>query len=214
VLLALTLGLVLFSLEVAGGLKIRQSYDRRQFVGSVRLAGAFQTFRPSERSGLSKPVGPVDLAADRSVRTEPPRCAPLTLLAVSTPLDGQSWTGINGSPAQPVTILTVRYADAGMARADLRAKRLALLRCHTVRLTFPPFDQPAQTFTVHARNRLLATVSDHVSYDLTGAQRYEFYVRQYANTLTWTYGDDVSTPSVRHQVADSLIGRLRELNQP
>jgi hypothetical protein len=55
-------------------------------------------------------------------------------------VDGESWTGINGSPAQPVNILTVRFRDTAAARRALAAKQAALLSCTSVRLTFPPFD--------------------------------------------------------------------------
>ena len=44
-----------------------------------------------------------------------------------------------------------------------------------------------------------------------GDRRFDFYVRRYANTLTWTYADDVSTPQVREEVADSLVARLEDL---
>ncbi len=44
-----------------------------------------------------------------------------------------------------------------------------------------------------------------------GNRRYEFYVRRRANTLTWTYADDVSKPAVRQEVADCLIQRLTEM---
>ena len=55
-------------------------------------------------------------------------------------MDGESWTGINGSPAQPVNILTVRFRDTAAARRELAAKQAALLSCTSVRLTFPPFE--------------------------------------------------------------------------
>jgi hypothetical protein len=44
-----------------------------------------------------------------------------------------------------------------------------------------------------------------------GDKRYDFYVRRYANTLTWTYADDVSTPQVREEVVRSLVERLEDL---
>jgi hypothetical protein len=206
------LALIVLTLELVGGLAVRRWHDRIQFVEELRLAAALQTFRPSERAGLSKPVVAVDLAADRSVRARPARCAPLTLLATRPSIGGGSWTGINGSPAQPVAMLTIRYADASAARADLADKRVALLQCHNVQLTFPPFDKPAQNFTIIERNWIRSAVGGRVAYALAGGgKRYDFYVRQYANTLTWTYGDDVSTPHVRQQVVDDLVGRLKEM---
>jgi hypothetical protein len=89
---------------------------------------------------LAKPATAADLAPERSVRTNPARCAPLTLLTERTPVNGESWTGINGSAAQPLNILTVRFRDTAAARRELAAKQAALLSCTSVRLTFPPFD--------------------------------------------------------------------------
>ena len=181
-------------------------------VGAQRLSAALRTFRPSERAGLAEPANPSDLAPERAVRTIPARCAPLTLLAERSTLDGESWTGINGSPAQPVNILTVRFRDAAAARRELAAKQAALLSCGSVRLIFPPFDQPEQRFEVSGRRRLPFPGDDRVGYALVGNQkRYEFYVRRYANTLTWSYGANESTPRVRQQVVDDLIDRLRAM---
>ena len=148
------------------------------------------------------------------MRTVPRRCRSLTLLAVRTALDGESWTGINGSPAQPVRTLSVRYSDAASARADFRQKRIALLTCRTVVLSFPPYDEPGQPYTVSHRALALSVFGDRVGYALTGGtKRYDFYVRRYANTLTWTYGDDSATPAVRRQVADDLVDRLKTIAQ-
>ena len=127
-------------------------------------------------------------------------------------MDGKSWTGINGTPAQPVSTLTVRFGDAAAARREMAAKQAALLRCGSVRLTFTPFDQPEQPFVVKGR-RLPVPGSDHVAYALEGQKRYEFYVRRYANTLTWSYGAEESRPSVRRAVVDDLVARLNDLAQ-
>ena len=209
---ALGLSIIAFSLEVAGGLEVRRWYDRSQFVRGSQLSAALLTFRPSDRAGQSRRVESADLAPGALVRTVPRRCRPLTLLAIRTPLEGESWTGISGSPAQPVKTLTVRYADAASARADLRQKRVAMLTCRTVVLGFPPYDEPGQPYTVSHRAPAMSVFGDRVGYALTaGDQRYEFYVRRYANTLTWTYADDVSTPAVRRQVADDLVDRLKDI---
>lgn len=207
---ALGLSAIAFSLTIAGGLEARHWIDRSQLVEASRLGAALVTFRPSDLAGQPHAVDLADLAPGRSMRTAPRRCAPLTLLAVRTPLGGEAWTGISGSPAQPVNTLTVRYSATSSARADLREKRIALLRCRTVLLTFPPYDKPAQAFTVS--DRALSVWGDRIEYALTaGSKRYDFYVRQYANTLTWTYGDDASTPAVRRRVADDLVARLKDI---
>jgi hypothetical protein len=62
------------------------------------------------------------------------------------------------------------------------------------------------------RARLSNAVGDTVRWGLVGdGRRFDFYVRRYGNTLSWTYADDVSTPEVREQVADSLVIRLQDL---
>ena len=199
---------------LAGGQQTTRLLDRRQEVSAERLDAALQTFRPADHRGLAAPpLSGDDLSGRGSVRTQPARCAPLTLLATGRALDGQSWTGIAGSPLQPVRTLTARYPDAEAARHDLLAKRVALLSCRTVRLTFPPFDQPEQDFTVTDPLLPLAPAGV-VRYSLRRDDRsYRFYVRRYANTLTWSYASDASTPKVRQHVVDSLVTRLQELER-
>jgi hypothetical protein len=108
----------------------------------------------------------------------------------------------------------VRYPNAAGARQELLDKRIALLRCGTVRLTFPPFDKPAEDFRVTGRLWAAFPTGDRLRYVLVGhGNRYDFYIRRYANTLTWTYGDDRSADPVRRQIVDDLIGRLGELSR-
>ena len=211
----LGLSILLASAQVGvGWWSARAWYDQAQFVEAQQLSAALLTFRPSERAGLAKPATAADLAPGRSVITKPARCAPLTLLSERTPVDGESWTGINGTPAQPVNTLTVRFRDASAARRELLAKQAALLPCGSVRLTFPPFDQPEQRFEVTGRRRLPLPGGDRARYALVGdGKRYEFYVRRYANTLTWSYGANESTPRVRQEVVDDLVDRLREMSE-
>ena len=214
VVAVLAAGLLWLSAEIATGLTIRGWLDRRQAVPAQRLTVALETFRPSERAGLSNSVDVAELAPGRSVRSDPARCKPLSLLAVTGAVGGESWTGVNGLPAQPVTTLTVRYPDSAGARQELLDKRIALLRCGTVRLTFPPFDKPAEDFRVTDRLWAAFPAGDRLRYVLVGhGNRYDFYIRRYANTLTWTYGDDRSADPVRRQIVDDLIGRLGELSR-
>jgi len=99
-----------------------------------------------------------------------------------------------------------------VSRAALRAKRLALMRCGSVRLTFPPFDEPAERFTVRGRLQLTIAAGDMLTYTLAGERaRYSFYLRRYANTLTWSYGANESEPGVRREVVDDLARKLHEL---
>ena len=65
---------------------------------------------------------------------------------------------------------------------------------------------------VTRRHWLTSATGSVVRWSLEGGdRRFDFYVRRYANTLTWTYADDVSTPAVREEVARSLITRLQDL---
>ena len=200
------------SLQVAVAFAIWRWADGHQLVDTHRLTVALETFRPSNRAEMSKQVDTAELAPDRSVRSDPGWCTPLSLLAVKGAIGGASWTGVNGKPPQPVTTLTVRYPDAALARRELLDKRIALVACRTVHLTFSPFDTPAEDFRVTGRVWAAFSPADRLRYSLVGhGNRYEFYVRRYANTLTWTYGDDHSEDRVRREVVDDLIKRLKEL---
>ena len=212
VVVTVAAALALFAIEVGGLLGIRAVLDHRAYVSELRLDAAMRTFRPVDHPGLASPADPAGFTAERNPRAEPVRCAPLTALATTPPLDGRSWTGVNGQPAQPVTLLTVRYLDADAARVELDRKRLALLRCPRVAVSFPPYDRPPTTYAVSGRHWPAGAVGSVVRWSLVGGdQRFDFYVRRYANTLTWTYADDVSTPQVREEVADSLVERLEDL---
>ena len=212
VAIAVVASLLFLGLQVGAALSVRASLDRRAYVSDLRLDTALETFRPVDHPGLASPLDPLTFTLDRDPRTDPPACAPLTVLTSTVPLDGRSWTGVNGHPAQPVTLLTVRYADADGARAELDRKRVALLRCTQVAITFPPYGGPPTTYTVTGRHWLTAATGSVVRWSLVGGdKRYDFYVRRYANTLTWTYADDVSTPQVREEVVRSLVERLEDL---
>ncbi|HEY0239301.1 MAG TPA: hypothetical protein VGC37_11680 [Friedmanniella sp.] len=212
VALALVASLVLLAAEAGAVVGVRSTLDRRAYVTDLRLDAALQTFRPTGRAGLASAADPAGFSAAKNPRTEPGRCSPLVVLTTTPPLDGRSWTGINGDPAQPVTLLTIRFADADAARAELDRKRVAMLRCRHVAITFPPYDAPPTTYTVTARDWRTSAVGPVVRWSLVGGdRRFDFYVRRYANTLTWTYADDVSTPAVREEVARSLVERLEDL---
>src|SRR3954471_8706251 len=160
------LSFCLGGLQLAALVRMHRVHGDGRFVEAPQLAAALQIFRPSDHPGSAPVVDPADLAPDRSVRTQPTRCAPLTLLATRSVLDARSWTGVSGSPLQPVRLFTVRYADASTAAAELRTKRLALLRCQHLRLTFSPFDGPVHDFTISNRHLWLLPVSDRLEYEL------------------------------------------------
>lgn len=212
VVLTVAGALVLLTAEVGAVLGLRSVLDRRAYVSDVRLDAALQTFRPVEHAGLASPADPSSFDPEQNPRTDPAGCVALTVLTTTGPLDGRSWTGVGGSPAQPVTLLTVRFADAGAARSELDRKRVALLRCRQVSITFPPYDEPPTTYAVTGRHWPTSATGSTVRWSLVGGdRRFDFYVRRYANTLTWTYAADVSTPAVREEVARSLVVRLEDL---
>ena len=211
---ALTLAgaFVLLAAEVGVALAVRSALDERVYVSALRLDAAMQTFRPTGQAGLASPADPASFGPEQNPRTDPASCTALAVLTTSAPLDGRSWTGVNGHPAQPVTLLTVRFADADAARAELDRKRLALVRCRAVAISFPPYADPPTTYAVTGRRWATSAVGPVVRWSLVGGdRRFDFYVRRYANTLTWTYADDVSTPEVREEVARSLVTRLEDL---
>ena len=212
VVLAVAGWLVFVGVQVGTLVGVRSALDRSAYVSDLRLDTALETFRPVDHPGLASPLDLATIGADRDPRTDPTACAPLTVLTSSVPLDGRSWTGISGQPAQPVTLLAVRFADASGARAELDRKRVAMLRCSALAITFAPYDGPPTTYGVTGRHWATSAVGDTLRWSLvSGDKRYDFYVRRYANTLTWTYADDVSTPTVREEVADGLVARLRDL---
>lgn len=210
---ALSLGLGFVALEAAAVLFVQRHLDAVEQVSDQRLIAALQTFRPSETAGREREVPIADLDPARSVRSVPIGCAPLTLLNTGLAVGGASWTGVSGNPRQPVTTLTVRYVDAGAARAALREKQLTLVRCRTVQLVFPPFDKGAQSFTAeYGVGALLPP--DQVSYRLvSGEDAYGFYVRRWGNTLTWTYSDDDRRTAVSRRVVDDLANRLAAMTR-
>lgn len=208
VVAALAIGLGLLSVEVASVLVVQRHLDRTEQVSEQRLVAALQTFRPSETAGREQPVPLADLDPARSVRSEPTTCAPLSLLNTGSAIGGASWTGVSGTPREPVTILTVRYADAGAARGALWEKHIALLGCRAVGLTFPPYDKGSQTFSVeYGVDAFLHP--DQLTYRLaSGADTYGFYVRRWGNTLTWTYSDDNRRTAISRRVVDDLATQL------
>ncbi len=212
--LLVLLAVLSFALQAAVVLRIRGAVLDRHPIGQIGLGAAMQTFRPSEHPGLSRPVAQADLDPAKAVRSEPGHCAPLSVLSTGDALDGVSWSGAAGRPLQPVLLLSVRFADAEQARAELVRKRIALLRCSNVELTFPPFEDPPQQFGVRARTwPPQVWLNDRMAYALvTPGRRFEFYVRRYDNVVTWSYGDPEGV-AVRRGIVDDLAVRLSKLER-
>lgn len=205
---------LVFTAEVGGLAGARALVDRHEQVSDLRLDAAMETFRPAPHPGLSKPLGVDAFTVEQNPRAAPTTCAPLITLATGGALDGRSWTGAGDASLVPVTVLTVRFADAGQARAALERKRWAMLRCTEVAVSLPPFDRPATAYRVTGRRWTTSAVGRTARWSLDGGgRRFDFYVARYGNTLTWTYDDDVSSPVAREQVVDDLVDRLRELGR-
>jgi hypothetical protein len=76
---------------------------------------------------------------------------------------------------------------------------------------FSALDQQSALYRVSDRSPISPLRLDRVRYTLSGENSYEFYMRQFANTLTWTYGRDDNSSTVRAQAVDNLVARLQEL---
>ena len=90
------------------------------------------------------------------------------------------------------------------------SKRVALARCPLIRVSFPPFDQLSAEYRVSGHFPISLLRWNRVRYTLSGEDSYEFYVRQYANTLMWTYGDADDSSTLRAQAVDNLVARLKD----
>ena len=98
---------LLVGAELGARRGIRGVLDHRAYVTDLRLDAALRDV-PAGRALRPGAAGrPRDLRADRNPRTDPAACAPLTVLASTAPLDGRSWTGINGTSCRSrCTLLT------------------------------------------------------------------------------------------------------------
>lgn len=208
------LAVISLALQAAAVLRVRGAILDRRPIDQVGLGAAMQTFRPAEHPGLSRPVTRSDLDPALAVQSVPGYCAPLSVLSTGRALDGVSWSGAAGNPLQPVLLLSVRFGDAEQARAEIVRKRIALLRCSQVQLTFPPFREPGRPFEVRVRSWPPEVwLNDRMSYALVeGGRRFEFYVRRYDNVVTWSYGDPDGV-ALRRGIVDDLAARLSELQR-
>jgi hypothetical protein len=208
-------GLLTLALLAGGTVGLTRWRDARLTITEQQLGVALATFRPADLGGQPDVVPTADLTTDDQVRSDPAACVPLVRLAPDGAAGAESWSGVSGTPRQPVQLLTVRFADPGAARAELERKRTALRRCDRVALSFPPFAEPAASFGVSSDDQLWLP-TDHLTYRLTSTNTYAFYLRRYGSTLTWSYANQTQTNDapdghVRQAVVDDLVARLEQI---
>ena len=209
----LIMGLVLIFVLELGAVSFWVRWtDEKQYVSSHKLNVALLTFYQSPHTGQADSLS-IDALTENTLIAQPAKCVPLAvaLTSVSHVTETLAWSGTAGHPPQWTNFVTVRFSSAVDARHALLSKRVALVRCHQMRASFPPFDQISALYRVSDRSPISPLRLDRVRYILSGADNYEFYMRQFANTLTWTYGRDDNSSPVRAQAVDSLVARLQEL---
>ncbi len=186
--------------------------DQKQYVSQHKLEVALLTFYHSPHKGQADALS-IESLIDTTLIAHPATCVPLAvaLTSVSHVNDTYAWSGTAGQPPQWANFLTIRFSSAVDARHALLSKRVALAQCRQIRASFPPFDQQSALYRVSDRSPISPLRLDRVRYTLSGENGYEFYMRQFANTLTWTYGSDDNSSTVRAQAVDSLVARLQEL---
>ena len=207
---------LILGLELGSGLVWVRWTDQRHHVSEHRLDAAMLIFRHSPDKGVATKLSVDDLVSHHTIIAQPPRCAPLASAATSlSAFDGAVvWSGTVGDPAQWVVIVTVRFSSARAARRTLLSKRMALVRCHRSQVTFPPFVQLSDRYLVSGHSPICGLSCDRVRYKFSGPDSQEFYMRQFANTVTWSYGSADKSSQVRAEVVDSLVACLQELERP
>jgi hypothetical protein len=209
----LIMGLVLvFVLELGAVSFWVRWTDQKQYVSQHKLEVALLTFYHSPHKGQADALS-IESLIDTTLIAHPAKCVPLAvaLTSVSQVNDTYAWSGTAGQPPQWTNFLTIRFSSAVDARHALLSKRVALAQCRQIRASFPPFDQQSELYRVSDRSPISPLRLDRVRYTLSGENSYEFYMRQFANTLTWTYGSDDNSSTVRAQAVDNLVARLQEL---
>ena len=183
--------------------------DREQYISQRRLQAALLTTYHSPDRGLPTTLSFADLG-QHLVFARPSKCQPLTaptsLLHITA---AGIWSGtVEG---QSVSIVAVSFSSAADARRELLSKRVALARCPMIRVKFAPYDQVAKLHRVSDHSPISPLRWNRVRFRISREDSYEFYVRQFGNTLTWTYGYADKSSTVRAQAVDSFVARLREL---
>jgi hypothetical protein len=197
----------------AGWFGVRRM-DQKQYVSQQQLQVALLTFYHSPATGQTDPLS-IDDLSQRTIIVQPAPCVPLAAASstVTRVVGAMGWSGTVGDPPQWVNFVTVRFGSAADARRTLLSKRAAIVRCHQIRATFPPFDHLSQLYDVADHSSISPLRLNQARYTLSGEDSHEFYMRQFANTLTWAYGSADNSSTARTQAVDSLVARLQELEQ-
>jgi hypothetical protein len=210
------LSVVIIVLVLIRGLELASAVrwmDQEQYISQRRLEVAMLTTYHSPDRGEPTTLS-VDNLGEYTIIAQPAKCVPLAVAPtdLSQVTDAMAWWGTVGDNAQWVNLLTLRFNSADDARWALLSKRVALLRCPLIRATFPPFDELSEFYRVSDHSPISPLRWNRVRYTLSGTDSYyDFYVRQFANTVTWTWGSADKSSTGRAQAVDSLVGRLREL---
>lgn len=204
--LLVTLGLVLGS----GWLSVRW-LDRKQYVSQHKLDVALLTFPHSPHIGHVLPLS-IEAYSEETPTARPTKCVPLvvTPTPVSSVTEIVAWSGTAGDPPLWVNFVTLRFHSAADARRALLIKRVALVRCRRISVSFPPFREVSGEYQVSDHSPVGLAGLSRVRYTLSGEKSYDFYARQYANTLTWTYGSADESSAARAQAVDDLVARLQD----
>jgi hypothetical protein len=185
--------------------------DQKHHVSQHKLEVALLTFYHSPDVGQSDTMS-IDDLSQQTIIAQPASCVPLAvaLTSISHVTRVMSWSGTVGDPPQWGNFVILRFSSAADARKTLMSKRVSGARCHSIRVSFPPFDQVSEEYRVSGHSLISLLRWNRVRYTLSGEDSYEFYVRQYANTLMWTYGSADGSSTVRAQTVDNLAARLKE----
>jgi hypothetical protein len=128
----------------------------------------------------------LDDLAKQTIIAQPAKCMPLAVpTSVPHVTTVMSWWGTVGDQAQWVSVVTVSFSSAAEARRALLSKRVALGRCHLIRMTFPPFDELSELYRVSDNSPI--------------------------SPLRWNRVRYNKSSTVRAQAVDTLVARLREL---
>jgi len=136
-------------LELGASLVWIRWMDREQYISQRRFEAALWTTYHAPDRGKPETLSFTDLGEHHTFIVQQWKCVPLAApTSLSHVMGAGMWSGVVGDQAQWVIIVTVRFSSAADARRALLSKRVALVRCPSIRATFPPFDQVSEIYRV------------------------------------------------------------------